>query len=249
MVDLLWLRVVIGVGAFVMMLRTGGPGGMTPASFYWWIGGFALMQLTYVLEPLGVWWALRREVKAYLSMDPEVREHLVSRVWLSVTRQYLRDQIAQEVDVEFKHGVELYPFPRMDRRLVIRVYWAVALVAAALLTSALRLVALPSAIRVMLVSVGCVLVLFLGYLRWREGRLLTTLEITPFAIAESRANGARRIISFNQPLELRNRPWLGRIELRTRGTREVIAIDYARVGFQRALDQVLTLGGFREPAA
>jgi hypothetical protein len=247
--DLLWLRISIGVVAFVMMWRTWGDGGMTPASLYWWIGGVALMQLTHLLEPIGDRWLLRREVKAYLSMDPEVRERLLSRVWLSVTREYLREQLAKEPDVEIAQGAEKYPFPTMDRQLVTRLYWALAVVAAALLSSALDLVSLPAGVRLMLICVGGFLLVALGYLRLRGEHLLTVLEITPFAIAEIHPNGSRRVLSFNQPLELRNRPRLGRVELRAEGDQAYIALDYARVGFQRALDRVLTFGGFRQPAA
>ena len=247
--DLLWLRVGIGAVAFVMMWRTWGQSGMTAASFYWWIGGFALIQMTHLLEPIGDRWLLRREVKAYLSMDPEVRERLLSRVWLSVTRQYLREQLANEPDVEFNQGAERYPFPTMDKTLVTRVYWALAIVVAALLSSTLDVVRLPTGIRVMLLCVGGILLAALSYLRLRGEHLLTVLEITPFALAEIHPNGSRRVLSFNQPLELRNRPRLGRIELRAQSDRAYIAIDYSRVGFQRALNRVLTLGGFREPAA
>jgi hypothetical protein len=247
--DLLWLRISIGVVAFVMMWRTWGDDGMAAASLYWWIGGVALMQLTHLLEPIGDRWLLRREVKAYLSMDPEVRERLLSRVWLSVTREYLREQLAKEPDVEIAQSAEKYPFPTMDKQLVTRLYWALAVVAAALLSSALDLVSLPAGIRVMLICVGGFLLVALGYLRLRAEHLLTVLEITPFAIAEIHPNGSRRVLSFNQPLELRNRPRLGRVELRAQGVRAYIALDYARVGFQRALDRVLTFGGFRQPAA
>jgi hypothetical protein len=247
--DLLWVRVAIGAVSFFLMWRAWGPNDMTPASFYWWISGIALMQLTYLLEGVGLRWRLRQEVKAYLSMDPELREHLLSKVWLSVTRNYLREQLAKEPDVEVSGVAERYPFPSMDKRLSARLYWALTAVAAFLLASALGVVSLGLAMRLVFLAVGVALVVGLAYLRQRERHLATILEVTPFAVAEIHPDGARRVILFNQPLQLRNRPRLGRVELRGTGDDRFIPLDYDRIGFQRALDRVLTFGGFREAAA
>lgn len=247
--DLLWLRVAIALLAIVMTWRSMDDHGLTQTSFHWWIGGVSAMQLTHLAEALLGRWQLRREIRAYLRLDPYLRARLVDRVWLSVMRNYLREQLDRESHVDILGGAERYPFPVMDSRLVTRLYWALAAVAAVLLASTLDFVALVGGMRVAFLLLGGAFLVALAYLHRRARYLATMLEVTPFTLVEIHPDGSRRVIAFNQPLQLRNRPRLGRLELRAVGDATYIRIDYDRVGFQRLLDKVLTYGGFREPAA
>jgi hypothetical protein len=48
---------------------------------------------------------------------------------------------------------------------------------------------------------------------------------------------------------LRNRPWLGRVELLSPDRRSGIHVHYDRVAFQRAAELIIGYGGFRPRSA
>ncbi len=77
----------------------------------------------------------------------------------------------------------------------------------------------------------------------RSRRVLTTLEVSKFGIAEV-SGQTRRVIPWNRGPLLRNRPLLRRFELSVAGTRQRILLDYSRLEFYRLLELVLELGGF-----
>ena len=244
-----WIRWLI-YGVMVTGLLTSlGSSGMTEASLYWLVGGIAVMQLSHPAERMVVRWQERKVIRDYLSMDPVIRDELVGKIWMSRTRRELATRLAAEAAVTTEAGIERFPFPRMDTRQTVQLFWGLVPVAAVLLGSAAGLLRLGIGLRLTLIAAGMILVAILILLRRRERHLRTVIEISPFNITEVAPNGAGRRITFNAPLELRNRPRLGRIELRLSGTSDFIALDYDRVGFVRALNRVLDYGGFRASLA
>ena len=55
-------------------------------------------------------------------------------------------------------------------------------------------------------------------------------------------------VQWSQPLWVRNRPRLGRVELGVRGHPEYIALDYSRLGIMRIVDLVAEYAGLKEKA-
>ena len=244
-----WVRVILAVVTFVMSWRAMDSRGMTEASFYWYIAGFTLLQLSYIPEKLLERWTLRREVKGYLSLDPTDREARLDRLWLSATRNYLRERLQGQGEVEVEEQIERYPFPVMDSRFSTHLFWASVPVTGAILAAVLGWVSLPLWIQGLLLVLGGTLVGCLILLRRWQQELSTVLEISPQALAMVHPDGSRRTIGFHKALELRNRPRLGRVELREQGSTDYIAIHYDRIGFERALDRILEYGGFPRAAA
>jgi hypothetical protein len=244
-----WLRATIFVVAVVLTTLRSGANGLTEEGLHWWLGGIALLHLSNVVEAMYNRWLLRAEVKAYLSMDPAERSEQLDRLWLSVARNYLRERLEGEAEVEVSGPVERYPFPHMDRHFTSRVFWGIAVLGVAVVAPATGLFASPPWWPYLAIPTLAVSIVALFVLRRWERHLATTLELSPFGLAEVHPNGDRRSIPFNQPLVLQNRPWRRRLELRPATSSEYIAIDYGRVAVLRLVKLLSEYAGFSPRSA
>lgn len=86
--------------------------------------------------------------------------------------------------------------------------------------------------------------LLAAWARQRARYMETMLEVGPFTIAEVHPSGERRVFRWGDPLLLRGRARLRRLELSAAGRPDYIALDYERVGIDRAVRLVLERGGF-----
>ena len=80
----------------------------------------------------------------------------------------------------------------------------------------------------------------------RLRRMETHIEVSAFNLTEVSENGARRrVLSWRQPLELRNRRWHKFVEIGPSGLSQSIRLDHQLLEFDRAMQLVLDYGGFR----
>lgn len=149
--------------------------------------------------------------------------------------------------VEFDGIVERFPFSPVDRRETLALFWFAAAIATITLAAVLGIGGVRQAWRGPALLIGIAGVVAIPALTRRLQRLVSVIELTPFAIIEVRADGQRRWLYWDQPLVLRNRRWLRRVDLAPQGTLEHISIHYARLEFDRLISLVLERGGFRTP--
>jgi len=237
------LRVAL-YAAYVALLLWRGRGGV-PDDWWEYLILFAAVDAAMTgAAVLYERWLVRRAVRVLRGLDPAHRDERLQRIWMSDARRYLADRVAAEGVPERQGSVERFPFAHSDRRENTLLFWALALGAAVPL--ALLLARPPEAPTVgwtgWWVAVACLV--GLTAVRRRGRHLTTTLEITPFAVAELGAGGHRRALRWGQALVLRNRPWRRRLELSAAGHPDFIALDYERVGFERVVRLVLEYGGF-----
>ncbi len=193
-------------------------------------------------------WRVRRVVHRLRSMAPDDRDQVLGRQLSPEVREFYERRLAAEGAVDVDGFVERFPFSRVDRRETLAVFWGATTIATVGLAVGLGVSGLEERWRgpALVVGIGAVLVMF-GLAR-RFQRLASVIELTPFAIIEVRADGCRRWLYWNQPLVLRKRGWLRRLELAPQGAPGHIAIDYGRVGFDRLVAVILERGGFHTPS-
>ncbi len=229
----------------------------TMDDFYWYIGGFIVVrQLSYGVERLWWRWRVRRLVAFYRALDPARREQLLDRMWSRAASNELRDALAahgatgghEATDSADGGGmVERYPFSPVDRRENALLTTAIIVIGFGLAALQLSL-RLPAPVAVVLLGLSVAVVFALGWLIRRGRELGTVLEVSRFNIAELRGGERIRGIAWNQPLVLRNRRLLGRVELTAPAAARTIPLGYARVGFLGLLARVVEYGGFQVAA-
>ena len=217
----------------------------------WWlylVSYSVLSTALYFAERLHGWWQWRRAVQRMRSLDPAVRDARFARMWLSGVRRQLASRVRDEGEVEVVDGLERFPFARGAQRAVATGFWTCAAIGVAL--QVVLIAGVPHVRRpvgwVMLV-IGTLFTVAAAWTRVRLRHMETVLEVSLFAIAEVQPNGVRRSYRWADPLLLRGRPHLRRLELSMEREPGYISLDYDRVGIDRAVQIVLERGGFRSP--
>ncbi|NUO64830.1 MAG: hypothetical protein HOQ34_14775 [Gemmatimonadaceae bacterium] len=214
----------------------------------WWRYVLVFGLLNYALyfsERVYLWRQRRRLVHAVRAMDPRDAEALLGRHWLAGQRRVLADEVAAEGVVETDGWVERYPFARGARRAIHASFWAsvgigLALCAVLVLDAHRVTPAVAWSIWGLATASGFVA----AFARRMIRRTETVLELSRFSIAEVAPDGSRRVIRWGAPLVLRARRGLRRLELSVAGRPGCIALDFDRVGIDRAVRLVLRYGGF-----
>jgi len=210
----------------------------------WFLGYVALNVASRAAEGLVVRYRERANVSYMRSLDPTRQAELIAKMWLSVDRKFFRERLAAEGAPERDGPVERFPFGHSDRRENTILFWVTVLVAGAVLVVLFRFRAVPTWLAWLLWSFEATCLMALAWLRRREQHLRTLLEVSPFAVSEVAPDGSRRTIRWSQRLFLRNRPRVRRAELYAAGEPGFIALDYARLGFERIANLVIQYGGF-----
>ena len=241
------LRVALSVCYIALLLwRTDVATRGIPDNWWLYVLGFAVLSFALSgIERLAAWWQWRTAVRAIRALSPDQRRAHLQRIWLSGTRQQLTGLVDAEGTVATEGAIERFPFARGARRAILSVFWIAAGGSALLqVTVIARAAHTSSFLAWSLFAVSIVLALIAAWTRHRGQHMQTILEVGPFAVAELRADGTRRIIRWSQPLMLRARPRLRRLELSVMGQTDFIAIHYDRVGVLRALELILHRGRF-----
>jgi hypothetical protein len=212
---------------------------------------FGVAGLVALIWALQVALRIRRVINRLRSMAPEERDEVMGRHFSPEIREFYEKRLAAEGSIEFDGVVERFPFSPVERREAVSAFWGATIAAGIMLSAALGLLGTPDAWRGLELFVGAIAVVAMPILTRRLERLSTVIEVTPFAIIEVRPGGQRRWLYWRQPLAIRNRRWLRRVELSPNGARDFIPLHYARVSFDRLLALVLERGGFKQesPAA
>lgn len=142
-------------------------------------------------------------------------------------------------------AVARFAFPEIARQwlrhLMRRSAWGVALAVGLVLVSQgvnPRLNAIAGAWALLALLMAAV-----RYVRLR--RLHRTFEVSPFNLTEIDRRGQRRVLTWSQPLSLKNRLWLRRIDVGPPGFRERISLEWELADLQRAVDLIIEYGGFQ----
>jgi len=162
----------------------------------------------------------------------------------------LQNLVRDDVALEDQASVARFHFAPGTRRLTLWRAQKAALKAAGCLT----IIIVSQAVNPLLNTIfGLLAALLLGLTVWRLLRLrrmADSVEVSPFNLTEVSHRGVRRVLSWQQSLELRNRPRRGCVEIGPLGHPESIRLDYRLLEFDRALYLVLVYGGFiRNPPA
>jgi hypothetical protein len=218
---------------------------------YWiYLGAYVvLMQATRVAERLRWRWTVRQGVHRLRRLDPEHRERVVGSMWPSLVRQLYVERLRKEGGPERDGTIERFPFAHSDRRENTMLFWSATATAAAVLVIPVFVHDLSTAVGWAFLLLALVLVTIVARLRRRGRHLTTVLEVSPFGVSEISENDARRTIRWSEMLVLHNYPRRKRLELSRAGMMDFIALDYDRLGFERALGLVLEYGGFTRDAS
>lgn len=190
----------------------------------------------------------RQALRYMRGLDLAEQDRLIDRSWLSVTRQFYREAREADGTPEKEGNVERFPFGRSDRRHNRIAFWVLVPVVLAIYVVAFALGSLPRGLAWGLWVAATLLMLVLAWLRARDRHLCTVLEVSPFALTEIAEDGSRRTVQWSQPIWVRNRPRLGRVELGVGGHPEYIALDYSRLGIIRIVDLVAEYAGLKDKA-
>lgn len=230
----------------VLFWRSGGVSRGVPEDWWLYLFSYTLLGLALsVAERIHVWWQWRGAVQRMRSLDPADRDVRLGRMWLSGMRRRLAARVRDEGEVEVVNGLERFPFARGARREMAAIFWASAVIGVGLQVAPIvGVLHVSRAVGWVMLGIGTVFTVGAAWARQRTRHMETTLELNSFTIAEVGANGERRVFRWGDPLTLRGRPRLRRLELTVEGRRDYIALDYARVGIDRAVRIVLERGGF-----
>jgi hypothetical protein len=193
-------------------------------------------------------WMKDRTIRFLLRLDTEGRKQALAQMGDDELQREIIDGLDEEPVSEAPPPVERFPFPRRMTRDLVITYAIGTLVAAGGVT----LAALTSSPDLRLAGAATALVAALTTIvvAWQRSTLLASaIEISPFAISQVWPDGTRRTMLWRDVWWLRNRPWLGRVELLSPDRRSGIHVHYDRVAFQRAAELIIDYGGFRPRAA
>lgn len=211
--------------------------------------------LTVVWLFVGVLWLVNywmkdRAIRFLLRLDKEERKQALAEMSDGEVEREIRAGLDEEPLSDNPPPVERFPFPRRMTRDVVFTY-AIGVVAA---VSGIALGAFTASITLRLAGAATALVAALTTILvgFQKSKLFASaIEISPFAISQVWADGTRRTMLWREVWFLRNRPWLGRLDLLAADRRTGIHLHYDRVAFKRAFELVVDYGGFRPgmPAA
>jgi hypothetical protein len=190
-------------------------------------------------------WHIRRFVRSTRTLGGPARVEVLDRI----EHMELRERVQQELQRHGEPGVNglvhRFSFSPIDRRECTLAGW----LSAALGTFGLILIVAGTPFRWIWAIVGPLAFMLAGAMWLRVGQLATTIEISPFALSEVTIQGRIRRVLFGQGLTLVDRPRRRRLELSVTGRPEFIALPYALVGLNDAVDLLLKFGGFENSAA
>lgn len=241
------LRVALVLCYVALLLWRSGFGGRDALEDWWlYMLGFAVIQfLLSVSGRVHEWWEWRRAVQALRALGPAERDARLSRLWLSGARRQLDTLVRAEGDVESDGIVERFPFARGPQRAMSAVFWAAAAMSLVILLALMtKLVGTTGVLGWGLFVIAICLAVIAAWARQRLSYMESILEIGPFLVVLIHSDGTRRTIRWSDSLLLRGRPRLRRLELSAAGRPGFVALDYDRVGIDRALALVLERGGF-----
>lgn len=210
---------------------------------------FALFGALVALVAIWTAWRVRRVVHRLRSLAPDDRGEVLGRHIAPEARDFHAKRLAAEGSVEVDGVVERFPFSPVDRREAFALFWGAAAIATIALAVAHGVGGVREGARGLALFTGMLAVLTMPVFSRRSYRLASVIELTPFAIIEVRPDGRRRWLYWRQPLTLQNRPWLRRVDLAPQGSRDHIALHYARVVFDGLIAVVLERGGFQHAAS
>ena len=239
------IRVGLSLVYGALVIWRGRATGGTPDNWWMYIAVFAALNFGLTLASrLGVWWQGRMAVQKYRAMGP-ARQALALKAISSLPRgRQFAERVRLEGQPDIGQAVERYPFARGARVAALTAFiTAIALGAALLGGLVLRAHSLAPVTAWTMWIAGCVAAVLAAWARRRLKHTESVLEISAFSIAEAGPEG-KRMLRWGGPLLLSARPRWRRLELRVPGQREYIALDYDRVGIDRALQLVLHFGGF-----
>jgi len=240
------IRIALAVAYLVLLVWRSRVEGHIPE--YWWIViavYFLSIQATRWAESLWNWWQLRQTVRSFGMLEPAAKEAALTRLWSASARHHLAELVKDEGEPEIGDSIERYPFTRSARRETTVAFWVMAGLSAILFGA---LIAWPHRVAAgfgwfawTLAGGGTVTA---AILRHRMHFLESTLEVSRFGLAQVDGEGTRRVISWTAPLVLRYRRWPQRFEVGVIGRRDLIRLDFDRVGIDRAFRLTVEYGGF-----
>ena len=215
---------------------------------YWWIiiaVYFVSIQLTRTAETVWQWWQTRRVIRLYRSLDPSTQDAEFGRLWSASARHAIRELVDTEGRVEVDGAVERYPFARSVKVLARVGFWG-SIIGGLLLYSVLILFSrrLSEPLAWGLWAIGTAALLASRILMRRLVYLESTLELTRFRIGEVLKDGSRCTVSWATPLYLRYRRWPRRLELVAPERKQIVRLDFDRIGIDRAVRLAVEYGGF-----
>jgi len=190
-------------------------------------------------------WQIRRFVRSVRTLDSPGRAQVLEQIDDPEAREHLREALAQHGE-PLTHGlVRSFTFSPIDRRQCEILLW-VSGAAAAIGGLALMRGVAPLHLWGAGSGLAASMTLLASY---RRVQLARTIEISPFGLSEIGGRGEIRRLLFAQPLTLSNHPWRRRLELRTTGHPEFIALPYELVGLDEAVNLLMKYGGFNDESA
>jgi len=219
---------------------------LVAGQWHWVILGYAILMvgmrgLARVSETV----MLRREIEVFRSMDAAEREHFLAQLWPSGLRAEYKRRVDLDEVQEIDGTTERFRFPKAELRLHWQLFWAGVGCAGAL--AIVSMTRLPFPLRVASAILAALIVALAAWLGGRLTLLTSVLEVGPFGVTLKSAIGGRLTVPFNQPLELRDAPERGYVELMTPAGEIRIRLHRARVASRRAVQLVVERGGFVTP--
>ena len=240
------IRVVLAISYVLLLAWRSRVEGHIPE--YWWIVigiYFLSVQLTRWGETLWERWQLQRAVRSLRMLDPAAKDVALKRMWSSSARYELGELIKDEGEPETGDPIERYPFTRSAKVQSTVAFW---LLAASATTVFAALVIVPQRFAAAFGWLGWVVAVICaigaGVLRRRLSFLDSVLEVSRFGLAQVDSDGTRHAILWTAPLLLQYHRWPKRFELKVRGRRDTIRLDFDRAGIDRAFRLTLDYGGF-----
>ena len=188
--------------------------------------------------------ALHNDAEVLRQLSEADRRRVLARYGDLNRWRELKNLVRDDVALEDQASVARFHFAPGTRRLMLWRAQKAALSAAGCLT----IIIVSEAVNPLLNTMfGVLAALFVAQTLWRLIRLRRmagSLEVSPFNLTEINHRGDRRALPWNQPLELRNRPRRGCVEIGPPGYGDPIRLDYRLLEFDRALHLVFRHGGF-----
>src|SRR5688572_14054181 len=147
---------------------------------------------------------LRRYVETLRALDPLHLTRVIQNKWQSDVSRLLTQQLAAEGEPEIGGIVERYPFSRRDRRRNTVAYWTTVAAAAVAALWPLFDSSAPRLMRATSLGLAVLFAATLPFLRRRERRLATVIEI-PYQtlinlyLRECAATGRRLTMAWREP--------------------------------------------------
>jgi hypothetical protein len=193
-------------------------------------------------------WRIRKAVRLLRQFDADGRGVALSRLEDESARAYLEQRLASHGAPQIGEVTEQFQFSPVDRREFVVL--AAVTAAATIPAVAVAVSGTPGVlVRFFAIMVAMTLVAATALLVARVRSLERKFEVSAFGFSEVTQDGSVQRIYWGGGVQLRNRPWLQRIELSVSGAPGAIKIPYRVVGFDRLVDSVLKKGGFIGNAA